>query len=339
MVARATIPTRGKDSPPHGSHPTCLPPRGPPSRGADSAGALHVPLFVPTSPPVVSGSVWFLNAPSSAGTTRQQVVQQGGEATVWLQRTTFAGPLQVQVATDPSSPAVGVNLPAVNQTVTIAGGQNVASVTIPTNAGAPNPGEVDVNLTITPIYPPANIAVQGGPLELRILAPNATTPPMIIGAAENPDGIVLMFSKPMNPVQASNVHNYTVRETWTTSSVNDGFLASAFWFLSPDAPLGGTTTSHSTKSVPLRSAKYDPADSTVTLIPKRGLSALASESPIAPKFVVTPGTPAKTSAPLRDGSSPAQGLTDLDGNAINQGGKPGEFRITVSGQGSLLPPD
>ena len=36
------------------------------------------------------------------------------------------GPLQVQVATDPSSPAVGVNLPAVNQTVTIAAGQPLA---------------------------------------------------------------------------------------------------------------------------------------------------------------------------------------------------------------------
>ena len=130
------------------------------------------------------------------------------------------GPLQVQVATDPSSPAVGVNLPAVNQTVTFAGGrsftedQTLASVTIPTNAGAPNPGEVDVNLTITPIDPPTGVTVQGGPLELRILAPDATTPPRIIGVAGTPDGIQLMFSKPMNPVQASNVHNYAVRETY-----------------------------------------------------------------------------------------------------------------------------
>ena len=83
------------------------------------------------------------------------------------------GTLQVQVATDPSSPAVGVNLPAVNQTATFAarGDQTVTSVTIPTTAGAPNPGEVDVNLTITPIDPPTGVTVQGGPLELRILAP------------------------------------------------------------------------------------------------------------------------------------------------------------------------
>jgi hypothetical protein len=334
MVAPATLPTLRKGFPPSWIAPSVpSTPRPSLSRGGFCWRAC--PLIVPTLPPVVSGSVWFLGAPSSAGTP-EQVVQQGGEAIVWLQRTTFTGPLQVQVATDPSSPAVGVNLPAVNQTVTIAGGQNVASVIIPTNVGAPNPGEVDVNLTITPIYPTANIAVQDS-LELRILAPDATTPPMIIGEAKNPDGIVLMFSKPMNPVQASNVHNYKVRETWTTSSANDPVGATLFWFLSPDTPLGGVTVSKHAMTVPLRSAIYDQADFTVTLIPKRRLSALASESPVAPSFVVTPGTPAKTSARHRQGSSPAQGLTDLDGNAINQGGKPGKFRISVSGM--LLPPD
>jgi hypothetical protein len=142
----------------------------------------------------------------------------------------------------------------------------------------------------------------------------------------------------MNPVQASNVHNYTVLETWTTRSGNDDFLDSTpLAYLSPDAPLGGTTTSHHAKSVPLRSANYDPADSTVTLIPKRRLSALASESLFAPCFFVTQGKPAKTQARVRDRSSPAQGLADLDGNAINQGGKPGSFRITVtSGYTPLL---
>ena len=273
----------------------------------------------------------FLNTPSSAGIT-PQVVQQGGETIVWLRGYTGGGPLQVQVATDPSSPAVGVNLPAVNQTVTIsgglsvgAGGQTLTSVTIPTNAGAPNPGEVDVNLTITPIDPPTGVTVIGGPLELRIMAPDATTPPRIIGEVATPDGIQLMFSKPMNPVQASNVHNYAVRESYTTISGNDDFLHDTpLQALSPDAPLGGTTTSYSTKSVQLRSANYDPADFTVTLIPKRKLT-----YPGLGSIDVTQGSPAKTSAALRHGSSPAQGLTDLEGNAINQGGKPGKFWIYV----------
>jgi hypothetical protein len=309
-----------------------------PLEGRILLARVHAPLVPPvvTAPTLIAtataseGSVSFLGAPSSAGNT-QQVVQQGGEATVWL-RSSFGSPMQVQVTTDPSSPAVGVNLPAVNQTVTLAGGAqtvggnlNLASVTIPTNAGAPNPGEVDVNLTITPIDPPPGLTVQGGPLELRILAPDATTPPRIIGVAGTPDGIELMFSKPMNPVQASNVHNYAVRLTSTTYSENDSVLTHAFGFLSPGAPIGGVSASKSTKSFPLRSASYDPADFTVTLIPKRRLSYAVFGS-----IFVTPGSPAKTSAARRHESSAAQGLTDLNGNAINQGGKPGEFRITVS---------
>ncbi len=277
-----------------------------------------------------SGSVWFLGTPRSAATT--QVVQQGGEAIVWLQGSTGGGPLQIQVATDPSSPAVGVNLPAVNQTVTISGGasvtadgQSFASVTIPTYAGAPNPGEVDVNLTITPIDPPSGVAVEGGPLELRILAPDVTTPPRIIGVVGTSGGIQVMFSKPMNSVQASKVQNYAVRESYTTISGNDDFLHDTpIQFFSPDAPLGGSKTSISTKSVPIRSANYDPTDFTVTLIPKRKLNYSGSGS-----IFVTPGSPAKTSAAPRNGSTPAQGLTDLQGNAINQGGKPGKFWIQV----------
>ena len=46
-------------------------------------------------------------------------------------------------------------------------------------------------------------------------------------------------------------------------------------------------------------------------------------------FVVTPGSPTKTSAPLQHGSIPAKGLTDSEGNAINQYGSPGKFRIVV----------
>ena len=302
--------------PPSPSPTTTVAPIARATTGAEPAAA------VDSAAAYSAGSVWFWGTRSSAGTT-QQVVQQGGEAIVWLQGDTGGGPLQVQVATDPSSPAVGVNLPAVNQTVTIPGGQSVAYVTIPTNAAAPNPGEVDVNLTVTPINPSTGVTVEGGPLKLRILAPDATTPPKIIGAAGTPDGIQLMFNKPMNPVQASNVHNYAVRENYTTISGKDDFL-SPVQDLFPTPPIGGTKTSISAKSVPLRSASYDPTDFTVTLIPKRKLSYPGTGS-----VVVTPGSPAKTSAAHRDGSSPLQGLTDLEGNAINQGGKPGKFWIPV----------
>ena len=87
-------------------------------------------------------------------TTPTQVVgQQDGAATVVLTRNQNIGRLKVQVTTDPSSPAVGVNVGAVDQTVTFANGQMSAAVTVPILAGAPNPGEVDVNLTISSVDP------------------------------------------------------------------------------------------------------------------------------------------------------------------------------------------
>jgi hypothetical protein len=221
---------------------------------------------------------------------------------------------------------VGLNLPPLNQTVTFDPGQSVAALTVPLNANAPNPGEVDVNLTATPIGPSTNIAVNG-PVELRILAPAATTPPRIIGVAvTNDDGIELVFSKPMNPVQASNVHNYALSYSTTNTTDKGGFLEHTLGFLSPDAPLFGVSTSKFTKSVPLRSATYDPADFTVTLILKHRPTYPGEMSAI----VVTQGPQAKTSAPHRHGSNPAQALTDLEGNAIDQNGRPGKFRIPVN---------
>ena len=63
-----------------------------------------------------------------------------------LSRSDTVGSLQVEVTTDPSSPYVGVNVGAVDQTVTFADGQSQATLTVPILAGAPNPGEVDVYL-------------------------------------------------------------------------------------------------------------------------------------------------------------------------------------------------
>ncbi len=153
--------------------------------------------------------------PTTTTTTPTQVVgQQDGVATVVLTRNDNRGRLQVQVTTDPSSPAVGVNVGAVDQTVTFANGQMDAAVTVPILSGAPNPGEVDVNLTISSVDGSRQIMTTG-PLELRILASDATVPPQIVSTQGKPHGIVLTFSKPMNPVEASNVNNYAVR--WTTT--------------------------------------------------------------------------------------------------------------------------
>ena len=123
-----------------------------------------------------------------------------------LTRSNGTGKLQVQVTTDPSSPAVGVNVGAVNQTVTFPKNQKSATVTVPILAGAPNPGEVDVNLDVTPIPPGVTTT---GPLELA--DPGGCHDPSAnrLGTGK-PHGIVLTFNKPMNPAGASNVNNYAV---------------------------------------------------------------------------------------------------------------------------------
>jgi hypothetical protein len=313
--------------------PRALRPAAVPLEGRILLAQMTVPTTTTTASIVPSGggdSVYFLGG-SASETAVQQVAQQVGAATVWLQRSESKDTAQVQVTTDPSSPAVGVNLPAVNQTVTFAPGQSIAALTVPLNANAANPGEVDVNLTATPISPSTNFTVDG-PVELQILAPAATTPPRIIGVIGTSAGIELVFSKPMNPAQASNVHNYTVSEFYTKPSDNPFSAQSIFESILPIAPGDGKTLKL-TKSVPLRSASYDPADFTVTLVPKRRLSPMVMRT-----IVVTQGTQAKTSAPHRHGSSSlAQGLTDLEGNAINQNGSPGKFRIPVnSGYTPLL---
>ncbi len=194
------------------------------------------------------------------------VGQQDGVATVVLTRSDNSGRLQVQVTTDPSSPAVGVNVGAVDQTVTFANGQIDAALTVPILSGAPNPGEVDVNLTISSVDGSPQI-MTAGPLELRIMASDATVPPQIVSTQGKPHGIVLTFNKPMNPVEASNVNNYAVR--WTTTHFKFDNLGPVALFV-PGAWSDGATSSSG--SVRLKSAQYDPATNSVTLIPKRKLT-------------------------------------------------------------------
>jgi hypothetical protein len=253
-------------------------------------------------------------------TTPTQVVgQQDGVATVVLTRNDNRRRLQVQVTTDPSSPAVGVNVGAVDQTVTFAKGQIAAALTVPILSGAPNPGEVDVNLTISSVAGSRQI-VATPPLELRIVASDATVPPRIVSTQGKAHGIVLTFSKPMNPAEASNVNNYAV--SWNTIHLKYDSLG-RFAIFMPGAWSNGTTTSSG--SVRLKSAQYDPATNSVTLIlPKRNLTYSSVTG-----ITVTQGHPAKTSGQPGQQSNLGQGLTDLEGNPIGGELTPGKFSVGV----------
>ncbi len=221
--------------------------------------------------------------------------------------------MQAEVKTDPSSPAVGVNVGAVDQTVTFTFDHPQAIVSVPILAGAPNPGEVDVTLTATPVNPPTPVTVMG-PLVLRILASGPSIPPTITAEQGTPQGIVLTFSKPMDPARASNVNNYAVRSSYATSSVFGGSLG--FY-------LFGYQNHIFRHSVPLRAAVYDPATNSVTLIPRRRL-------PYYTQITVTQGSGSKQSSRPGHPSDAPLGLTDVAGNPINGGSTPGKFSVVVT---------
>jgi hypothetical protein len=146
--------------------------------------------------------------PPTVGFTTSSILvsQQSDSVSVTLSRQFFtdnnAGTLQVRLATAPS-PAIGVNLPAVDQTVTFAAGEDSKTVTILIIKGAPNSGEVDVALTLARVDGPPNV-VYGGPTVLQIKASADATPPTITGSRLTRRGIELMFSEPMDPARVQN---------------------------------------------------------------------------------------------------------------------------------------
>jgi hypothetical protein len=246
----------------------------------------------------VGNYVQFRNIPGSGSPLQAEVVgQQDGSVTVFLARTRAKGTLTVHVTTDPASPAVGVNVGAVDQTLTFTRGQSSVAVTVPILAGALNPGEVDVNLNVTPLTPHVQ---SRGPLQFQILA-NTTTPPRILSLQGKPEGIVVRFSKAMDPAGATNLNNYQVQ--WSTvhhKHKDIGPLA----ILKPGP--WGPDSSTSLGTVKFQSAQYDPATDSVTLIPMQHLNYSTA------KFSVWGGELIDHS----DQSNTGPRLTDLQGNPI-----------------------
>jgi hypothetical protein len=122
----------------------------------------------------------------------------------------------------------------------------------------------------------------------------------------------------MDPVAASNVKNYTV--TSVSSHTSGGILS-----------LGGlfgsglfSRTSTWVHSMHPKSAQYDPATQSVTLIPKKkGAFHINAWGTL--KLV----TPTKTSSRSGHRSDVVKGLTDLQGNPINSDTTPGKVSLLL----------
>jgi hypothetical protein len=283
---------------------------------------------VPSMPTVDLVSFGDGGAGDGSSVMTQVVGQQNGSAVVNVARGNSYGEVnhvtQVRVTTDPSSPYVGVNVGAVDQVVTFLPGQNFAVLTVPIIAGAANPGEVDVDLRLTPFDPsaPYGLTLTTSVDELRVMATDPATAPRIVATEGTPQGIQLLFNKPMDPAQASNANNYALFRTSNTthgSSTFFGFSASL---------------SISTKStpVPLKSAEYDAATNTVTLIPKRPIASYGPS--FFSGFTVTQGAPPRGAARAKPNA--AHGLVDLEGHPIQQARIPGRFSVGVANGPTLF---
>jgi hypothetical protein len=170
------------------------------------------------------------------------------------------------------------------------------------------------------------------PLDLRIVASDPTLPPKVVSVYESesttigPQGqvaskqeIVVSFNKPINPVAASNVKNYSLT---TLNLTNHG-----------QSLLGGfLTTSRlalAVNRVRLRSAQYDPATQSVTLVPKQRNLITGSVQ------LVTGGFSPKTAVSRRRKLSVARGLTDMEGDPVNADTTPGKVVIRITNPGVM----
>jgi len=200
---------------------------------------------------------------------------------------------QFRVTTNPSSSAVGVNVAPVDQIVTFAPGQTDASLSVPILAGAPNPGEVDVPLTVTPIDPtPDSASIRGGfiSLDLKIGASEAQVPPSIVAMHHTRGGVALTFDKPMDPAGASNVNNYHVNSFNPANSGDD-------------------------RVYKIKAARYDPATDTVTLVAPGASGA----------GLLTVSNSGSRRSPRQVGPP----LADVEGNRIIDGwNPPGQFDVS-----------
>jgi hypothetical protein len=249
------------------------------------------------------------------------VSQQAHQFDVTLVRTTAAGlnrnlgSLTIdfsagygsQTASSATPQIAGQQFTPVHQSVTFPAGVATETVAVPVNAGAPNPGLVPVQLSVTS----ASRAVRGSAETIYLAASLDAVPPSIVAVQRVRGGIGVTFSKPMDPKSVTNIHNYAIKFTPTqkfalTQLTGVGLIQ---------------TLSSTAASIRLRRASYDSATDTVTLVPNEQLGSEGSY-----KISNPPSLLAKGHRPNK-----AHPLTDLHGNPLDQGGShAGAFSITIS---------
>jgi hypothetical protein len=218
-----------------------------------------------------------------------------------------------------TSTGVPIPLPAsaadtftpVSEALTFPAGAASQTVRVPINTGAANPDSVPIQLTVSGSN---GQEVAGTTVNLVPGSPGTLAPPLpVITSAHlavqrrTVTSIVLTFSQPMAPATVENVDDYYVT-TFTTHQSLAQKAAGAFDTITQTWTFQNTDSETSAR-IRLMAAQYDPTTNTVTLIPRKPLSA----------------------SMLYEISNAQQFLTDQQGNAIAGSGGPGLFAFTLKG--------
>jgi hypothetical protein len=250
------------------------------------------------------------------------ISQQSGALDVTLVRSSpegphrMLGPLTVDFSAEPGALPPGVAATAaaprapftpISEPVTFPTSATAETVAVPIDSAAPNAGLVPIQLAVTWSSP----RVHSTKSTVYLAATNDVIPPSIIGVQRVKGGIAITFSKPMAPATVQNIRNYKVIYS-PSQNFNPLYLTG----------VGIVQSIASTsQNIPLRRAVYDAADNTVILIPKQQLQSNGTYRISSPATLRAKG----------DHPHKAHALTDLRGNALDEGGNTaGAFSIAIS---------
>jgi hypothetical protein len=186
----------------------------------------------------------------------------------------------------------------VDETVTFQPGQTALTVSVPIVPNAANPGIVRVEMTATPLVSggfaeTGEFAILSGPDQLPLAINNA----QIVQEGSGASGIALTFNEPMVQASVENLQNYRItpapRAAVTMSHTSRSSEPVSSHGSAPSTPpLGGLVAGASLAAdfaasalgyrwhlkspnpppIPLQSATYDAATSTVVLVTKKPLN-------------------------------------------------------------------
>ena len=208
--------------------------------------------------------------------------------------TTITGPENVSVK-NIAAATPGQQFLPVDETVTFQPGQTALTVTVPIVPNAANPGIVAVGITATPLVTggipvTGAFAIVSGPDQLPLAITNAQIVPQALGAL----AVVLTFNEPLAPASVGSLENYRITPTGRSGPVSplpvSRKRASSRRSSTTAPPLGGIAAGADLAAlaflsavgatyklpqgpppIPLRSATYDAATNTVTLVTAKPL--------------------------------------------------------------------